>query len=481
MTRIIIVGSGVAGSEVGTYLGQYTEKPLEIIEIECEPTRQFGGWGFQSHPDGVTTNLAVRKMYLGTDPNEVLQWIEDPALRDTWPPELRDRHFSPDKPIPRALIQLYVKWRRNQVSNALATYHTVVGEAMEVVLTENRVGIALRSGELIEGDRVVMASGSITVKVPDYLQAFRDHEQVIIDPLTAEGHAHRKTIPSDARVLILGTGLTGEEQATLLLDRGLTQLTLHSRTGQMHYPYPEEQKQKREPLVIEGTPAFLSASTPEEFDAELRAFYQRFLDQGYSQEDILAALRPSWDDTRKQLGGCVKAAERLRRNRRSLAVNSIGTTYEAANRLHMAEADGHLQISNGDITSITAVCDDALFTVNMTVHGAQGTEVQQQKFDWIINAVGRNIIRHPIWETLLERGIAKKHAGIGIRVNEKGQMIDAHGNASTSIWVVGMARAGDHALRHGYLGNLAFNLPQVRAHVYTTAEAILDSLSEEAD
>ena len=57
--KIVIVGSGVAGSEVGTYLGQRARKPLEIVEIECEPTRRFGGWGFQRFPGTETTNLAV--------------------------------------------------------------------------------------------------------------------------------------------------------------------------------------------------------------------------------------------------------------------------------------------------------------------------------------------------------------------------------------------------------------------------------------
>ena len=41
--KIIIVGSGVAGAEAGTYLGHRARQPLEIVEIECEPTRRFGG------------------------------------------------------------------------------------------------------------------------------------------------------------------------------------------------------------------------------------------------------------------------------------------------------------------------------------------------------------------------------------------------------------------------------------------------------
>ena len=57
--RIVIVGSGIAGSEAGTYLGYRAKQPLEVIEIECEPNRRFGGWGFQRFPITQTTNLAV--------------------------------------------------------------------------------------------------------------------------------------------------------------------------------------------------------------------------------------------------------------------------------------------------------------------------------------------------------------------------------------------------------------------------------------
>ena len=88
--RIVIVGSGVAGSEMGTYLGQQANSPIEVIEIEREPTRRFGGWGFQGFPDGVTTNLALRKMYLGPDKQEILRWVDDPVVRAQWPEGLRD-------------------------------------------------------------------------------------------------------------------------------------------------------------------------------------------------------------------------------------------------------------------------------------------------------------------------------------------------------------------------------------------------------
>jgi uncharacterized NAD(P)/FAD-binding protein YdhS len=363
-------------------------------------------------------------------------------------------------------MQRYVRWRRQQVRNPLVNYHAVNGEAMRVRLESDGVSVELRSGEKITADRLLMASGSISVKVPAYLEAFRQHERVIIDPLTLEGHQRRQQIPAGVRVLILGTGLTGEEQASILYQRGHKALAILSRHGLRHFTYYQDQSNR--PLILDEAPDFLLADTPEEFDEELTAFYERYLKQGHSHEDILAAIRPHWDEIRAELGGCYNAAGRLKLFRRALAVNSIGTSFEVAQRLEKASSEGSLRVLNGQVEEITE--RDGAFIVR---YSDTPTHVQEESFDYIINAVGRNIIRHPIWEDLLKDEIAVKHAGIGVRVSETGQMINAQGEASERIWVVGMARAGDHALRHGFLGNTAFNVPQVRAHLYDTIDAIL--------
>ncbi len=474
--RVVIVGSGVAGSEAGTWLGHRARQPLEIVEIECEPMRRFGGWGFQSFPSTEKTNLALRKMSLGRDPDEIFRWIDDPEQRETWPKELQELSFHADRPIPRVLIQLYVKWRRSQVRNDLVTYRRVTGEAMRVLLESgpHPISVTLDNQERILADRLIMASGSIAVKIPESLKDLGHHERIIIDPLTLEGHERRKEIPAGARVLILGTGLTGEEQANVLLSLGHTNLTILSRNGFRHYAYGQDQKNA--PLTFDEAPDFLHAETPEEFNHKLSDFYSFFLEKGHSPEDILAALRPFWDDMRAELGGCYKAADRLRRFRRTLAVNSIGASFEVAQNLKEAEALGHLRTMCGVVESI--VEREGAFEVRIHKDGEDEDAPMVALFDHIINAVGRNIIRHPIWEHLLADGIAKKHAGIGIRVSQYGQMMDAQGAASDTMWVVGMARAGDHALRHGYLGNTAFNVPQVRSHVYDTVDAMLEGLSK---
>jgi len=308
-----------------------------------------------------------------------------------------------------------------------------------------------------------MASGSISVKIPNYLDSLKNHDRVIIDPLTIEGHERRAKIPQDAKVLVLGTGLTGEEQINVLLKSNHTNLALLSREGQRHFRY--EENQANLPLSLTEPPHFLMAETPEEFNHQLSEFFEHYLTRGHSPEDIFAAVRPFWDKVRADLGGCVKAAERLRQFKRSLAVNSIGVTWEVSENMRQAESDGKVSLIRGHISEVA--WDGRLKVVRDGV---------VEYYDYIINAVGRNIIRHPIWDRLLEDGIAKKHAGIGVRVSETGRMVNVIGEESGLIWVVGMARAGDHTLRHGFLGNTAFNVPQVRSHLYDTIQDLLSSL-----
>ena len=463
--KIAIVGGGVAGSEAGTYLGSQTTKPIEIIEIESNPDRKFGGWAFQSFPDTECTNLAMRKMYLGNDPEEIFEWART-ADRSLWPAK-QDFEFDPDQPFPRVLMREYVKWRRNRVKNGKANYSVVYGQAMQVYTTENRDGLGIHvkldNGRYVDCDRLLMASGSITVKIPTYLSLVLDDDRVIIDPLTLEGHERRAKIPQDAKVLVLGTGLTGEEQINVLLKSNHSDLTLFSRGGMQHYRYQE--KQTNIPLVLDKAPEFFFAETPEEFNTQLTEFYSRYLSQGHSPEDVIDAIRPFWEQLRSQLGGCVKAAGRLREFKRTLAVNSIGTSYEVGENLKKAQEEGKFSVMHGAINAVTS--GDQL-----EVEFDSG----KHNFDYIINAVGRNIIRHPIWDGLIADGFARKHAGIGVQVGATGRMLGSDGNESNCMWVVGMPRSGDHALRRGYLGNTAFNVPQVRSHIYTTIEDLLSTI-----
>jgi uncharacterized NAD(P)/FAD-binding protein YdhS len=472
---VIVVGGGVAGSEAGTFLGYHAKIPLKIVEIEAEPSRKFGGWAFQSFPSTETTNLAMRKMYLGSDPEEIHRWAGSPEARQEWPAAFREQMLDSDQPFPRALMKQYVLWRRGNVHNDLVSFSNVTGEAMKVrLLPGQRVAVELDNGKIVHGDRLIMASGSISVKVPNYLKHLADHKKVIIDPLVREGHERRAKIPPDAKVLILGTGLTGEEQVSVLLNYGHTNLTLLSRGGQRHFSYPR--KQTNQHLVLETPPDFLHAETAEDFNHRLTVFFEGYLEAGHSPEDIYAAIRPHWNQMRADVGGCYKAAGRLFEFRRTLATHSIGTSWEVTDKTRKAENDGHLTLARGYVSKVED--SNGAFVVSFS-ETLDASDMHSGVFDYIINAVGRNIIRHPIWDRLLEDGLGKKHAGIGVRITEEGQLLNNASEPSSHIWIVGMARAGDHALRHGFLGNTAFNVPQVRSHVYRTVSSMLDELTVE--
>ena len=470
--RIVIVGGGVAGSEVGTLLGQRTSVNISVTEIEADPQRKFGGWGFQRFP-GESTNLALRKMYLSEDPDEILRWAKDPLNRIKWPTELREITLDPDRVFPRALVQEYVAWRRHNVRNDHISYTPVTGEAVraETINNNTEIQVTLSGGKKITGDKLVMASGSIAVKVPNYLQPFAQHDRVIVDPLTKQGDTDRHAIPQDAKVLVLGTGLTAEEQLNILLKKGHKDVTLLSRQGKLHYVYPKQQHNK--PLEISEPPDFLFAETPEEFVEKLEDFYAKYMAEGHTPEDILGAIRPHWEETRKKLGRCAKAVERLRAFQRDLATNSIGTSFEVAANTREAEKSGYLKVLGKHIKEIRDRGDH--FDVDVAPNKTSSVE-ETLRYDFIINAIGRTIIRHPIWEQLLSEGYAKKHASIGVQVSETGQMIMENGTPSDMMYVVGMPRAGDHTFRSGYLGNTAFNVPMVRAHVGNTVDAILKNL-----
>ena len=463
-TTIIVIGGGLAGSEAGTFLGQNAKSELSIIEIEVEPTRKFGGWGFQAFPDTETTNLAMRKVYLGEDPEDIF----------TWAREIKELNFNPDKPIPRFLMQKYVKWRRDRVSNELVSYESIIGEAVDINMDHLGVIVTLRDGKVVRGDRVVIASGSISIKIPTFLSHLTEHKNVIIDPLVKDGHERRAKIPQDARVLIVGTGLTGEEQASVLYKSHHTNLTLLSRTGKQHFIYPREQKNQL--LTFDAVPKFLDAQTEEEFDKNFNKLINSYTEKGHSPEDIFAAIRASWDQVKQNFGDDNHIMKQLFLFRRTLATNSIGISWKVAKALDALTKAGALAVSQGHIQQIIEQQDGSLEVIYR--RSSEDQEEVSKTYDYIINAIGRNIIRHDLWDNLLKTGLVRKDCGIGVEVNDYGQPINANGHASEHLWLVGMARAGDHMLRHGFLGNTAFNVPQLRAHLYTTMRALLQTLEK---
>jgi uncharacterized NAD(P)/FAD-binding protein YdhS len=342
-------------------------------------------------------------------------------------------------------------------------YQSIIDEAIKVdIICDNTINVELKSGNVVNGHRLILASGSVSVKVPDYLRRIQDCDRIIVDPFIKTGYERIKNIPKNSRILVIGTGLTGEEQANILLKSDHNNITLISRNGKRHFMYPLDQKNRH--LTLEKIPDCFTAKNSEEFDNKWNQFMTYYLEKGYTHEDIFSAIQKNWTEIKKNI---VDVSEKLFQWRRTLAVNSIGTSYEAAMFNNKAIKEGKLSIKKGHIKNVVQkndILEVCLEDVNV---------ICLEKYDYIINAVGRNIIQHPLWTHLLNKGIAQKHKGIGVNVNQYGQLIDSNGKSLDMIYVVGMPRSGDHAITHGYLGNTAFNVPQIRAHLYDTAKHIL--------
>lgn len=172
-------------------------------------------------------------MYLGEDPEEIHYWTKN----------VESLHLNSDQPLPRYLMQKYVEWRRNNVNNILVSYESVIGEAIKVIKnSEHSISVVLANNEIVQGNYLILASGSISVKIPKYLEHLNNHKKVIIDPYIKHDYERILDVPTHAKILVLGTGLTGEEQANILLKTGHTDITLLSRNGKRHFVYPLYQK-----------------------------------------------------------------------------------------------------------------------------------------------------------------------------------------------------------------------------------------------
>ena len=164
--------------------------------------------------------------------------------------------------------------------------------------------------------------------------------------------------------------------------------------------------------------------------------------KGYSHEDIFEAIKLSWKKIIENLNQ-IEITSKLFQFRRILAVNSIGVSHDSAKLNNEASDKGYFTVKHGCITNITLTNNDAF-----EVHYDDKIE----QYDYIINAIGRNIIQHPLWYNLFKDGLAQKHLIIGVNVNEHGQLIDKNGT-DLIVFMFWMARSGDSYAASSILGN----------------------------
>jgi uncharacterized NAD(P)/FAD-binding protein YdhS len=225
--RITIVGAGFTGSTLATLLASGDDKTTEVCLVGMEETFARGVAYGETRPEHV---LNVRAGHLGADP-------DNPGEFADW---LNLGKQGREGFLPRLAYGEYLSDRLQQAKDRASNLTLLRQEAIAI----NRLGdgfrVHLDDGSYFASDQVVLALGALP---PQRLigigPRLARHPRYIAWPWQDDA---LNQIDSDARVLIIGTGLTMADVAASLVRRShrgeLVAISRHGLLPHAHAPAP---------------------------------------------------------------------------------------------------------------------------------------------------------------------------------------------------------------------------------------------------
>lgn len=489
--KILIAGAGFSGTHALDTLVKSLRVPADIIVCDKDLQRVGGGIAYSGSTaeDFHQTNIAAKRMGLSR------------AFRDA---------VNPDQVASRRLVGAFLMERLAETTDEAKrkgmTIRFIQGEVTDLI----EIGQGVKAK--IEGirdyydlfDSAIVATGNSDLK---RLPCINKHlmsdahflEHYIEDQWTKSSKGKIASIPKDAPVLILGTGLSSYDAVRSLLRNGHSgQITMMSRNGLEHFKYPENHTW---PDVHLPRPHFMNLlSQPEKAK---RAFIREFYDWTgievnltnftYRQRENMRSgpnkpsLLPeqvlkSWERFVPEIIdnlGIEVSSTLLARYSSLITVLRVGAGKEVCDEMAKAKANGQLFIIASDINGMTPTSN------GVTVHYIPKSSAKPQcaAFHTVISALGYNFDykkpKSELWQNLINRGYTSPHPlGIGVKASMDETV---HGQLENSdfIYALGASVVGARMMKQGIIGPPAFSIPGTREITAKTAKAVAHQIEEE--
>ena len=451
--HIAIIGGGFSGAACVLHLlRDHPDFSGELTIVEPRATLGAGLAYSAASPVHRTNVAASRMSVLPDEPAHFHDWLLAEAVPARDPAcAMPDGRLYPA----RAEFGRYVDTmlRREVARHGTATFRHVRASAASLADDGGRVVIELAGDKTIRADAATLA---ISHTAPDLPQALAGVACVLPDPWDVPA---LDRIARDARVLVVGTGLTACDVMAHLLARGHRgRIDAVSRHGLLPRPRTE--------LPVEAEGDF--ASNPEVRASALLRRIRRAVevarDGGRPWENIVDALRQQagaawgtldWDERR-----------RLLRHLRTLwDVHRFQSAPQIDAALARARTDGVLHVRAARVVGARDAGDGAEMVLRPRGSGACET----LQVDAAVNCTGpghRSVTQsHPLLRGLAEAGLLRPDpANLGIWVDEESRVLRADGTAWTNLFVAG-------PLARGTFGEL-MGLPQVNLQPRAVAASL---------
>lgn len=420
---VVVVGGGLAGVLVVIQLLQRATYPLTVTILEPRDRLGAGVAYSGAEPCHVTNVPAANMSVDPDDPGAFARWLDTHGDRPTG--DERDSY-------PRRW--LFGDFARSLFASASAARPDISvihvrQNALDVERTAAGFVVQTDAG-FHAADAVVLATGNPVPYLPEALKPLAGLPGCIVDPWTPGVLAD---VPRDARVLIVGTGLTmGDTVAVLRASGHRGAIVAVSRRGQL----------SRRGLADPIDPFGDFELPPPTALALLRLFrgeVRRAVAAGTSWYAVLAAARraawPIW--------AALPPAERRR------FVRHLRLPYEVHRHVMAGpvydlvaggQRDGGLQVRAARLRR--ARVTDAGFEIDLQPRGGGAQAVRSETFGALVNCTGPAYAAlaatDPFWASLTRRGLVRADpAGLGPEADDQGRAVGADGAAQPDLLLAG--------------------------------------------
>jgi uncharacterized NAD(P)/FAD-binding protein YdhS len=446
----VIVGGGFSGAAVAYHLAR-RGAPVAITVIEPRPVLG-AGLAYSTADPAHRVNVPVTRMSLDpSDPDHLLRWInESGAVADDPEARLPDGRVFPR----RAVIGRYVS-AQLQPFVASGRIEHVRDHARGLYQVPGRHGLTLASGRRIEADVLVLANSHPPPRpLPTLAGLAHGDPRIVTDPWAADALT---AIRPEARVLIVGTGLTMADVVASLDLRGHTgPVTAVSRRGQRSRSHASGPVEPVGDIAAAGSVLAVLAQVRRELAraAERNLPWHAVLDTVRLQAAALWAawpeaerrrflrhLRPFWDTHRFRIAPPVEAI------------------------LARREATGTLTIQAASIRAIRP----GPTVIEVDLLDRRTGRVATRPFEAVVVTTGpahdRIFDHDPFLAALRAEGLVSEDPlGLGLDVDDRSRAIGPAGRAGRTVLVAGPLARG----RYGEL----MGLPEVTRHAADVASTI---------
>ncbi len=416
--RITIVGAGFSGSALASELARQAGPGVELCLVGQPESYGRGVAYGEARPEHL---LNVRASDLGASaaqPDGFADWLN-----------LTDR--ARGSYLPRLLFGEYLHAQlQAAVAGSTAAFSQVRHEAIAVERASAGFRVHLADGSDFLSDKVVLAVGALPPQPlagvgprlavhPSYLGwPWQDGAIDAIAP--------------DARLLVVGTGLTMADVVLTLKRRGHTgKIVALSRHGLLPRAHGESA-----PPPIALPPAVLHAlarHSPRDLSRALRTLAPVVEDW----RSLIDAVRPHVQTFWREVSPARRGA--FARHLRSYwEVVRHRLAPQLAEELQALRDSGQLQVRAGRLLRARRG-DDA---VEALIRERGGSALRSERYDVLIRATGLDTdverTTHPLVAHLRESGlVAADPSGLGLKASERFEVLDAKGEAVRGLYAIG--------------------------------------------